>query len=122
MPARRVLFVDDNVDSAQSYKVLLSYHGHIVEFVPGPDHVMDVVLQFRPEFIFLDIGMPRINGWQVARGLRADDRTRDLRIFALTAYDAPEDYLRSKEAGFDGHLVKPVETTLLLKILGDGEH
>jgi signal transduction histidine kinase/DNA-binding response OmpR family regulator len=107
--AGRILVVDDNQDSAQSLGVLLGKWGHEVELAFDGASALEVARTFRPELVFLDIGMPKMNGYEVARRLREDVKLARTRFIVLSGYGAEIDHQRSKEAGFDLHLVKPVD-------------
>jgi CheY-like chemotaxis protein len=101
--------VDDNQDAAQSLGVLLGKWGHEVELAFDGASALEVARTFRPELVFLDIGMPKMNGYEVARRLREDDKLARTRFIVLSGYGAEIDHQRSREAGFDLHLVKPVD-------------
>jgi two-component system CheB/CheR fusion protein len=106
-PSRRVLVVDDNVDAAQSLAELLRQGGHDVRVAGrGPD-ALAVAAEFAPEAVFLDIGLPGMDGYEVARRLRRQEGDRRVLLVAVTGYGTDEDRRRSREAGFDHHLVKP---------------
>ena len=106
-PVFRVLVVDDNVDAAESLAALLELEGHHTRVAHDGDAALDVARQFRPEIVFLDIGMPGKDGYEVARELRRDPQARDAMLVALTGWGAQDDRARSREAGFDHHLTKP---------------
>ena len=110
---RRVLVVDDNVDAADSLALLLSCGGHEVEAAYGALQALETALRFRPEVIILDIGLPRMDGYEVARRLRSTAETREARLIALTGYGQREDAARAMAAGFDLHFVKPVDFAAL---------
>lgn len=103
----RVLVVDDNVDAAESLAALLQIEGHQVQIAHDGDTAVRLAGEFRPRVIFLDIGMPGKDGYQVARELRGRGETRDAILVALTGWGAQEDRARSRSAGFDHHLTKP---------------
>ncbi|HEX4611177.1 MAG TPA: ATP-binding protein, partial [Urbifossiella sp.] len=106
---RRVLVVDDNVDAAESLATLLGLLGHETAVAhTGPDAIGQAA-GLRPEVVFLDIGLPGMNGYEVAAALRAGGTCPGAVFVALTGWGAEEDRRRSKEAGFDLHLTKPVE-------------
>jgi signal transduction histidine kinase len=105
----RVLIVDDNVDSADSLAMILDLLGHTTKCLADPNQALDVARAFSPDVIFLDIGMPGMSGYEVARALRADPASAGTRLVALTGWGQPEDRRRSHDAGFDYHLVKPAE-------------
>jgi signal transduction histidine kinase/CheY-like chemotaxis protein len=113
----KVLVVDDNRDAADSLGVLLDYLGYNVQVAhDGPTALQQVDL-FRPALVLLDIGMPKMDGYEVARRLRAQERWRDLVVVALTGWGQEEDRLRTREAGFDHHLVKPTDLGALQSLL-----
>lgn len=109
MPSRRVLVVDDNVDAAESAAVLLRLWGHEVRTVHDGLSVLQAVREFGPEVILLDIGLPGMTGYEVARQLRAEPGFEPLVLAAMTGYGQDEDRRRSREAGFDVHLIKPLD-------------
>jgi len=114
---KRVLLVDDNVDVAQSLGMLLRMMGHEV-FVAHEDRAaLDLLGQARPDIALLDISMPGMNGYELARVVRARSGPA-LRIVALSGFALPEDRARAIEAGFDHHMVKPVDATFLRSLLG----
>jgi CheY-like chemotaxis protein len=118
-PARRVLVVDDNRDSADSLGVLLGLMGHPVRTAYDGPQALEVAREFRPEVVLLDIGLPTLGGYEVARRLRGDAALPGLVLVALSGYGAEEDRLRSREAGFDRHLVKPCALEELEALLRD---
>jgi CheY-like chemotaxis protein len=113
---RRVLVVDDNEDTARSFFELLVVMGHQCEFRTEPKEVLDTARAFRPDLVLLDIGMPEVDGHQVARLLRSEFGA-ELRIVAITAYARDEDRQRTRKAGFDAHVTKPVDIPILESIL-----
>jgi len=112
-PARRVLIIDDNADAANSLSLLLKMEGHEAEPVYDPREALERLQQFDPEVILLDIGLPGMDGYEVARRMRAQGSAA--RIVALTGYGQSEDIQRATEAGFDSHLIKPVDLRRLLQ-------
>jgi PAS domain S-box-containing protein len=105
--ARRVLIVDDNVDAAFSLSILLKKKGHEVHATFGAMEALDLARTFRPEVIFMDIGMPQLNGYEACRILRQMDAVKHAYIVALTGWGHDGDRRRARAAGFDAHLVKP---------------
>jgi len=105
---RRVLIVDDNVDAANSLSMLLSFHGHVPKVAYSGKEALLGVETFRPEIALLDIGLPGMNGYELARHLRAMRELQGIRLVALTGYGQAEDQQRIRAAGFDDHLIKPV--------------
>lgn len=115
--AVRVLVVDDNVDSANSLSRLLALDGHDVRIAYDGAGALASAVAARPDAILLDLGLPDRNGYEVAVELRAHPDLRDAMLIALTGWGQPEDRRRSREAGFDHHLVKPVDVDTLRNIL-----
>ena len=113
----RVLIVDDNPDAAESLSMMMRFLGQDVRTAFDGPSALEVAGEFRPAIVFLDIGMPMMDGYEVARRLRADPRTRNARLVALTGWGQHEDRARSEDAGFDEHLVKPADPLYLEKIL-----
>ncbi len=116
-PCRRVLVVDDNVDAAESLAVLLRLGGHEVRVAHDGPGGLRLAQSDRPEVVFLDIGMPGMDGYEVARRLRQQAGRERMLVVALTGWGAQEDRRLSAEAGFDRHLVKPVEPHTLEEML-----
>jgi PAS domain S-box-containing protein len=106
-PAFRVLVVDDNVDAAESLAALLELQGHATRVAHDGNQALAAAHDFRPEIVFLDIGMPGKDGYQVARELRRQPETRQAVLVALTGWGAQDDRARTRNAGFDHHLTKP---------------
>jgi len=115
--ARRLLVVDDNRDAADSLAMLLGALGHHVRTAHDGLEGLAVATEFRPEVVLLDLGMPRLNGYDTARRLRAESWGERLLLVALTGWGQDGDRRQSREAGFDMHLVKPVEPATLEKLL-----
>jgi signal transduction histidine kinase/ActR/RegA family two-component response regulator len=113
--ALKVLVVDDNQDAADSLAMLLSLEGHAVEAVYDPHEAVAITPIFSPHVVFLDIGLPEMNGYEVARRLR--DAGIRAHLVALTGYGQHEDIARAMRAGFDKHLVKPVDLDKLKAVL-----
>ena len=114
---RRVLVVDDDPDTALMFAELLKQLGHAVDYVTSSQAVVDVAKRLRPWLVFLDIGMPEVNGWELARLLRRELGHEAVRIIAVSGWGDPEHHQRSREAGFDAHVQKPVDMHLLQSIL-----
>ena len=108
-PPRRILLADDNVDFANSLAALLAARGHDVRVAHDGAEALRAVEEFTPDFVFLDIGMPKVHGYEVARRLREKPATATCVIVALTGWGQEDDRRRAREAGFDRHLVKPVD-------------
>ncbi len=116
----RVLVVDDNLDAAKSLAALLKMQGHEVRVAYDGRSALELAAGFLPQFVLLDIGMPGMDGYEVARRLRTIPNLQRARLAALTGWGQPEDRRRSAEAGFDYHLVKPVEPQRLQELLESG--
>ena len=114
-----MLVVDDNVDSADSIAMLLQVSGHEVRVVYSGQDALETAAEYQPDIILLDIGMPGMDGYEVARRLRAHTQLEKVKVIALTGYGQDADRLQSQEAGFDYHLVKPVEGQKLQEVLVD---
>jgi signal transduction histidine kinase/ActR/RegA family two-component response regulator len=113
---RRILVVDDNVDAAQSLAMLLRLRGHDVQTAFGGSEALEAVKHDEPELVFLDIGMPVMDGYEVARQLRGQFGS-EVTIIALTGWGTEQDRQRSRQAGFDRHLTKPVDLAALEEVL-----
>jgi PAS domain S-box-containing protein len=115
--ARRVLIVEDNDDARDMLRTLLELQSHVVrEAVDGPSGI-ETAQQFQPDVAIIDIGLPGLDGYEVAHLLRTTAGTKNMRLIALTGYGSPTDAQRARAAGFDVHLVKPVHPDRLLEIL-----
>lgn len=115
---RRILVVDDNVDAAESLATLLSMNGHDVQTAHDGPAALETASAFQPEAVVLDIGLPGMNGYEVARRLRSQpDFTKTL-VIALTGYGQTEDRRIAKEAGIDYHLTKPANIDAINELLG----
>jgi CheY-like chemotaxis protein len=108
---------DDNVDAAQSEAVLLRMSGHEVHVAHSGPAALEAATAFRPDFVILDIGMPGMDGYEVARQLRRQPGLKKVVLVALSGSGTDEDRRRSRDAGFDAHLVKPADHTALAKLL-----
>lgn len=113
--AKRVLIVDDNQDAADSLSLLLQIQGHDVQTAYGAEMALKTAANYPADFVLLDIGLPVMNGYEVARRLRSSGTSAHL--VALTGYGQPEDVQRARDAGFDDHMVKPVDFDRLLETL-----
>jgi CheY-like chemotaxis protein len=114
---RRVIVADDDLDTVEAMAMLLRGMGHEVDVATNGSAVLALAGRMQPDIIFLDIGMPDMDGWELARQLRERLGTDRVRIVAVTGFGAKEDYLRSRKAGFDAHVQKPVDMALLQSIL-----
>jgi PAS domain S-box-containing protein len=115
---RRILVVEDNPDAASSLRETLSLWGHEVAVAHDGAGAIECARLFQPEFILCDIGLPGMDGYDVARAVRADETLGDVRLIALTGYALPDDLKRAAEAGFEGHLAKPPRLDELSALLG----
>jgi PAS domain S-box-containing protein len=115
--ARRILVVDDNLDAAESLSMMLQLCGNETYIANDGVEAVEAVGTFRPEVILMDIGLPRLDGYEAARMVRNQALGKDVVLIALTGWGNAEDRQRSKDAGFDEHLVKPVDYEVLLKVL-----
>jgi PAS domain S-box-containing protein len=114
---QRVLVVDDNHDAADSLGMLLQFLGADVKVVHGGREALEAMREFKPKVVLLDLGMPHMDGLEVARRMREDPEMRDATLVALTGWGQREDRRRTGEAGFDYHLVKPADVRTLQSIL-----
>ncbi len=115
--ARRILVVDDNVDVVETTTMLLSLSGHQVRSAKDGLQALHVATEFRPDVVLLDIGLPLMDGYEVARRLRQTPQTAGALLIALTGYGQQGDRQRGRDAGFDGHMLKPVDPHALAKII-----
>lgn len=115
---RKILLVEDNADVAESTSLLLTLVGHEVRHARDGVQALRMAAAFEPDVVLLDIGLPLMDGYEVARRLRAMPRTRGALLLALTGYGQPADRQRGKDAGFDGHLLKPVDPQELRQLIG----
>ncbi len=113
----RILVVEDNKDLARSFADLLSICGHEVRIAYDGPSGIDLASEYLPDAVFLDIGLPGMDGYEVARRLRQDERTARIPLFAMSGYGQAEDIRRSQEVGFTEHLLKPVGAERLLGLL-----
>lgn len=114
---RRVLIVDDNQDAANSLAALLTIHGHEAQVAFSGREALERLESFRPEVALLDLGLPEMDGYELAGRLRATPQLNGIRLVALTGYGQAEDRQRTHAAGFDAHLVKPVGVPALQRTL-----
>jgi len=114
---QRVLIVDDDVDAANTLSLLLSMQGHHTKVAYSAEEALACTEEFTPDVGLLDIGLPRISGYQLAREMRANSRLAGIRLIAVTGYGRAADRQRSASAGFDDHLVKPVDLATLERSL-----
>ncbi|MFL5329494.1 MAG: ATP-binding protein [Gemmataceae bacterium] len=117
-PSRRVLVVDDNKDSAESLAMLLQMSGNETRLAYDGLEAVQAAEQFRPDLVLLDIGLPKMNGLEACRRIREQPWGKGVVLVALTGWGQESDRQKSKQAGFDHHLVKPMDFTALTKLLG----
>jgi len=115
--ARRILVVDDNVDVVETTTMLLSLSGHQVRSAKDGLQALHLASEFRPDVVLLDIGLPLMDGYEVARRLRQTPQTAGALLIALTGYGQQGDRQRGRDAGFDGHMLKPVDPHALAKLI-----
>ena len=114
---RRILVVDDNVDSAESMAMMLELSGHDVAMAHDGAEAIELAKEFQPDVAFLDLGMPKLNGYEAARSIREQPWGRQMLLVALTGWGQEDDKRRTREAGFDAHIVKPIDFAALEKLL-----
>jgi DNA-binding response OmpR family regulator len=114
---KRVLVVEDNVDSADTMQMLLEISGYEARAAYDGTAAISIAREFEPHAVLLDIGLPRKDGYEVARELRALAQTRSSLLVALTGFGHEDDRQRASEAGFDAYQVKPVDPAALQKLL-----
>ena len=117
MASRRILVVDDNRDSADMFATFLRLMGHDVRTAYDGVEGVEAAERFRPDAVLLDIGMPRLNGEEVCRQIRSTSWGRDVVLIAVTGWDQDENRHRIVQAGFDAHLVKPVDPNAVITLL-----
>jgi len=111
-----ILVVDDNADAAASFASLLKLMENDVRTAASGPEALTVAKEYQPEIVLLDIGLPGMNGYDVARAMRADV-DRNALLIALSGYGADQDRARSAEAGFDAHFAKPMDLRVLEEFL-----
>jgi CheY-like chemotaxis protein len=119
LAGRRVLIVDDNEDAAASLAEALVDLGHLVEVAHDGPAALAKLETFCPEIALLDIGLPLMDGYELARRIRCEPRLRTMRLVSITGYGQHSDKLRAQEAGFDVHLVKPVDLNVIEAVIDD---
>ena len=116
-PKRRLLVVDDNRDAAESMSMLLEMWGHAVAFAYDGPSALRTAQQWQPQAVFLDIGLPGMDGYEVAERLRELPESRNAVLIAITGYGQEDDRRRSRRAGIAHHLVKPVAPDALRSLI-----
>ncbi len=112
-PGHRILVVEDNTDSREMLRQLLEIEGHEVYDAADGQAAIALARQVRPQIALIDLGLPDLNGYELASRLRGEPHLGSMALIALTGYGAPEDHQRSRDAGFCLHLVKPVDPETL---------
>jgi CheY-like chemotaxis protein len=117
-PNKRILLADDNRDAAESLAIILRLEGHDVELAHDGNSALQAYAKRRPDVALLDIGMPKTNGYDVARQIRAAPDGQEVLLIAITGWAQDSDKAQSRAAGFDHHLTKPIEPEILIGLLG----
>jgi two-component system OmpR family response regulator len=115
--AKRVLVVDDDTDQLMALVSYLRYEGYSVQMAYNGLDGLKLATQWRPDFVLLDIGLPDLDGYEVARRLRADPETKSAKLIAVTAHGRESDVAKAREVGFDAHITKPLEFRDLLVMM-----
>jgi CheY-like chemotaxis protein len=113
----RILVVDDDPDTADSMAILLRLYAYDVQVAKDGATALRALLEGQPDVVLLDIGLPKLDGWQLAREIRSRCNGKRPLLIAISGYGMPSDQVRSREAGIDLHLVKPVEPEVLQQVL-----
>jgi len=114
---KRVLIVEDDIDSVRSLAALVSDMGHHVSYAINGYAALEIAARFKPQLVLLDISMPGMDGYETCRRLKQAPGLHEARIFALSAYGTPEHRARSREAGCELHLLKPISPQTLFDLL-----
>ncbi len=117
--SRKILVIEDSADARESLKDVLELMGHEVETAPDGPRGVEAAVRYQPDVVFTDIGLPVLDGYQVARAIRGHDPERRMFLVALTGYGGREMRDRALDAGFNLHVVKPCDTGVLAKILSE---
>ncbi len=112
----RILVVDDNANARDTLRMILELEGHEVETAPTALRALEILDFQRPDVALVDIGLPEIDGYELARRARRTPGLDGIRLIALTGFDEPEDRQKAREAGFDAHLAKPMDVEALLRL------
>jgi CheY-like chemotaxis protein len=118
-PCRRVLVVDDNRDAAAWLAMILKMMGHEVRTAHDGEAAVAVAAEYRPRLVLMDLGMPKVDGYEAARRMRLQPWGAELFLVALTGWGAEEDRRRTQDGGFDSHLVKPVDMDILKRLIAE---
>jgi CheY-like chemotaxis protein len=113
----RILVVDDNVDAAETLALYLDRIGHTTRLAHDGEQALRAAEELRPHVVLLDLGLPQLDGYEVALGIRAEPWGKDVLICAITAWGRPSDHDISRVAGIDHHLLKPVDPELLVTLI-----
>lgn len=116
-PRRRVLVIEDNEDTAEALQIALELEGHEVAVTHEGQDAVTKAAEKKPDLVICDLGLPGLDGFEVARALRSQPETARAYMVALSGYALPDDRRRARDAGFDEHLAKPVDLKALLKLL-----
>ncbi len=116
-PGCRIVLADDNEDAVAALELLLKARGYDVRTAADGGEAVEAVQAFAPKVVLLDLGMPRVDGYEAARRIRQQKNGHDVVLIALTGWGQPQDRIRTREAGFDAHLVKPVSDEELFKTI-----
>jgi CheY-like chemotaxis protein len=116
--SRRVLVVEDNADSADLMRMILELRGHVAMAVYDGQAALELIETFAPDVVLLDIGLPDIDGYELATRLRQRPNALHARLVAVTGWGQGVDHARSREHGFVAHLTKPVDAAVVLEIIG----
>lgn len=116
-PPSKILVVDDELDTAQSLAILFRAMGKEVEFAVNALAALEIARRFVPDMVFVDLRLPDLDGWELARRLRAEAGARPLRIVTITGRSGDDDRRRSEEAGIEAHLLKPVDPAYIEKLV-----
>ena len=115
--SQTVLIVEDNDDAREALHLLLESIGHRVLTAGDGRHGLELALHHRPDVVLIDLGLPELDGYELARAIRRSTTGTTVKLIAITGYGQAEDLRRSKDAGFDEHLVKPVSESVLSRLL-----
>jgi len=115
---RRILVIEDNADAREMLRMMLEFAGHAVYDAPDGVQGLELLNVVRPDVAIIDIGLPRMDGYEVAKRIRQQPHGRGLLLLALTGFAFLEDAKRASEHGFDHHLVKPVDPNRLASLIG----
>lgn len=121
--SHRILIIEDNADSAESLKLLLEINDHEVEIAPDGESGLQKALEFEPQIVVCDIGLPgNLDGLEVARMLRRHEKMQSVYMIALSGYGQAEDVKAARQAGFNHHFIKPADFDKLLGLVENFKH